>query len=84
MIYQQKLNQEALSPITDKLSFIRCPVLLIKGKYDPVCSENQTESFLSKVKNSSTIVFENSAHMPRHEEPELFAKTVGWFVEHKC
>jgi proline iminopeptidase len=80
--FQQKINHEVFSqPNLDKLSSISCHTLLIKGKYDPICSEYQTEEFIRNVRNSTVEIFNNSAHMPRHEEPELFAETIKNFVD---
>ncbi|WP_227872395.1 alpha/beta fold hydrolase [Paenibacillus albus] len=81
MMFQNKLNDSVFNqPNLDKLSSINCPVLLIKGRYDPICSEYQTEQFLKNVRNSSVVTFDHSAHMPRHEEPDLFAETIEAFV----
>ncbi|WP_409345863.1 alpha/beta fold hydrolase [Paenibacillus sp. MBLB4367] len=81
MMFQKKLNGQIFNqPNLEKLNKITCPVLLIKGKYDPICSENQTDEFLKKVQNRTIVICDNSAHMPRHEEPELFAETIELFV----
>jgi proline iminopeptidase len=82
MMFQKKINDQILNhPNLDKLTNITCPVLLIKGKFDPICSEYQIEQFLNKVQNRTVIIFNNSAHMPRHEEPESFAETIEVFVK---
>lgn len=81
MMFQNKLNDQILNqPNLNKLSSITCPVLLIKGKFDPICSEYQTEEFLHRVQNRTIKILDNSSHMPRHEEPDLFAETIADFV----
>lgn len=81
-MFQQKLNHEGkiFTPILDKLSKINCPTLLIKGRYDPIASENQTEEFIKSVPNGIVKELNNSAHMPRFEEPELYAEVIREFV----
>ncbi|MDQ0878827.1 proline iminopeptidase [Paenibacillus sp. V4I3] len=81
-MFQNKINDQVLKqPVLDKLTNITCPVLLIKGKYDPICSELQTEEFLNKVQNRTVVICVNSAHMPRHEEPEYYAEAIQAFVK---
>lgn len=56
-------------------------VLLINGRYDPACSEYQTEYMLNNVQNITQVIFENSGHFPRIEEAELYTDTVLGFLE---
>ncbi len=57
------------------------PILLINGKYDPACTKYQTEYLTKNVRNLTRVVFENSGHFPRIEEPEKYTSTVFSFLE---
>ncbi len=56
------------------------PILLINGKYDPACTKYQSESLLNHGKNVTRVVFENSGHFPRVEEPEKYTNAVLRFL----
>ena len=60
---------------------ITAPMLLINGKYDPVCTKNQTEYVMSNAQNVTQVIFENSAHFPRLEEAEKYTDTVRSFLD---
>ena len=54
---------------------------MINGKYDPVCTKNQTAYILDNAQHVTQAVFENSAHYPRLEEAEKYTDTVLRFLE---
>ena len=56
-------------------------VLLLNGKYDPACSENQKEYILSNCSNIKQILFEKSGHFPRMEEPEKYTESILRFLD---
>lgn len=56
------------------------PVLLVKGRHDPIICEEQTYSFVNDVRTGQLKVYEESGHMPHFEEPERFATDVIQFV----
>lgn len=60
---------------------IAAPMLLINGKYDPVCTKNQTAYILNNARHVTQAVFENSAHFPRLEEAQKYTETVLSFLE---
>jgi proline iminopeptidase len=62
------------------LQRVECSSLLIKGAHDYVTCDVQVRSFLTDVKNSQFKLFNNSGHMPRFEEPEVYAETVIQFL----
>ena len=53
--------------------------LLLEGKYDPACSDNQVV-FINNLPNASIVEFENSGHFPRIEESEKYVDTVLRFA----
>lgn len=57
------------------------PVLLINGKYDPACGKNQISYMLNNVNDIKQVIFENSGHFPRIEEPEKYSKYILEFLE---
>lgn len=63
-------------PILKKLNK---PTLLLKGKYDPACSDNQVK-FINNLPNASIVEFKNSGHFPRIEEQEKYLATVTNFI----
>lgn len=60
------------SPVLKELNK---PTLLLKGKYDPVCSDNQVR-YIKDLPNTTVVEFENSGHFPRLEEQEKYVETV--------
>jgi len=63
-----------------KLNELSMPVLLIKGRHDPIICEEQTDSFVNDVRNGHLKVYEESGHLLHFEEPERFAMDVIQFV----
>lgn len=62
------------------LSAITAPMLLINGKYDPVCTKNQIEYIMNKAQNVTQAVFESSGHFPRLEEAQKYTNTILSFL----
>ena len=63
------------------LTKITAPILLINGKYDPACTENQIEYIMNNAQNVTQEIFENSGHFPRLEEAEKYTNTILGFLE---
>lgn len=62
---------------------INKPSLLLIGKYDPVCGNDQREYFQKHSQNGTLVEFHNSGHSPHVEEPQLFAKSIIDFMDTK-
>lgn len=62
------------------LKTIHKPILLINGRYDPVCSQNQIEYTVNEVDNLKHIWFESSGHCPHLEEFEKYTSCVVDFL----
>lgn len=58
------------------LTKITAPMLLIRGKYDPVCTKEQAEYIVNNAQNVTLAVFEESGHFPRIEEAKKYTDTV--------
>lgn len=56
------------------------PILLLKGKYDPACSNNQTQ-YIKGLSNATVVEFHNSGHFPRIEEAEKYIETIRKFFQ---
>jgi proline iminopeptidase len=86
-LFQKKLYGEGVlfESILFLLTNMDCPALLIKGAHDYVTCDIHVQTFMNQVKRGQLEVFMYSGHMPRYEEPELYAETVIQFVlgEHK-
>ena len=67
-----------LLPLLPKIT---APILLINGRYDPACTENQITYMMRHTPNLTQAVFENSGHFPRLEEAEKYTITVLRFLE---
>lgn len=68
---------ESLLPL---LAQVRQPSLLLSGKYDPICCEEQTRVFRDVTPNGKIVIFENSGHFPRIEEPDQYTDEVLKFI----
>ncbi len=62
------------------LKNIHNPLLLINGRYDPACSENQIRYIKENIENVRQVLFENSGHFPRIEEPAKYTQCVIDFL----
>lgn len=56
------------------------PTLLLKGKYDPACSNNQTQ-YIKGLSNATVVEFHNSGHFPRIEETEKYVEMILHFFK---
>lgn len=65
--------------LSNKLSKINVPVLLLCGRYDEATPES-TEYFKSLFPNARMKVFEKSAHMPHWTERKAYIKAIRDFL----
>ncbi len=56
------------------------PSLLITGKYDSVCSNEQIDYYMKHAPHAHIKEFENSGHFPRIEEANEYTKCVCEFI----
>jgi len=74
---------ESCEMVNDYLPYlkkIKQPSLLLVGKYDPACGNDQREYFRKYSRNGTVVEFENSGHFPRLEEPEAYTKAIINFL----
>ena len=76
LIEEEKMIENFLPMLKD----IRNPLLLINGLYDPACSENQIRYIKENIENARQVLFENSGHFPRIEEPAKYTQCVIEFL----
>lgn len=69
--------------VFSELSKVNKPSLLIKGKYDPITCEIQTEEFIKNVQDHQVVTFELSGHYVRIEEPEKYCKVITNYIQNK-
>ncbi|WP_054942520.1 alpha/beta fold hydrolase [Paenibacillus ihuae] len=85
-IHLSKLMAEGrmFDSVLPRLKDLSVPVLLIKGRHDPIICDMQTQTFITDVRNGTLKIYEECGHLPHFEEPERFAADVIQFVlEHK-
>lgn len=66
--------------VTEKLSQIKVPTLLISGRYDQV-TPTCVEPLYQKIAGSKWLLFDESSHLPHLEEQENFISAVTEFLE---
>ena len=79
-----KLSVELLSDeilnlnLNETITEVQVPVYFIAGKYDKLCPSEMIKDYYNKLQapKKEFILFNNSAHSPIFEEPELFNRTV--------
>lgn len=66
-----------------ELSNVNKPSLLIKGKYDSITCEVQTEEFINRVKDKKIAIFDFSGHYVRIEEPDKYCEVITSYLYKK-
>lgn len=66
-----------------ELSNVNKPSLLIKGKYDPITCEVQTEEFIKRVQDKQVATFDFSGHFVRIEEPDKYCEVITNYLYKK-
>lgn len=81
-VHVQKLLEagEILNDYLPFLKEIKCPSLLLVGKYDPVCGRDQRNYFKNNSLRSKIVLFEKSGHFARIEEPEAYTRAIVNFI----
>lgn len=73
-------DESVYNGVLDRLYSITNPCLLIKGKHDVMTCQTQQECFIKALPQSKIMVFENSSHWVRIEQPQDFCQAVEEFV----
>jgi pimeloyl-ACP methyl ester carboxylesterase len=66
--------------IVDKLRRIEVPVLLIRGKEDPVVPRTLLDQTCSSIKRAQIVELDECGHFPMLENPRLFGSVVREFL----
>lgn len=82
---QTQLQTELKKGYSDQMKNITIPALVLWGQHDgimPVAMAQDAYDHLgTPVSDKKVVIFENSAHSPNREEPDLFIGAVKQFVE---
>jgi len=63
-----------------ELAAITAPTLILSGRHDWICPVEFGEELHRLIKGSRFMIFEDSSHSIRNDEPELLRKTIAEFV----
>ncbi|MEL6675123.1 MAG: alpha/beta hydrolase [Bacteroidota bacterium] len=79
----QILEETEQTSLTDRLSEVTIPTLLLWGKYDFVVPPRLGQTALNEIgtADKSLVIFEESGHSPMSNEPEAFVQAIIDFVE---
>jgi len=69
-------------PITNRLSNITMPTMIIWGKKDTLIPVKYANDFVSSIKNCQLEIMENCGHTPHIEDPDKFSQIVLNFLNH--
>ena len=62
------------------LSVVKCPTLIMGGRYDRVCPPNVQRDIAHAIQGAKLVIFDRSGHRPFIEEPVEFFGTTGEFL----
>ncbi|MBA2176219.1 alpha/beta fold hydrolase [Halobacillus locisalis] len=80
LIWNPEKNEAmATYNICDRLHEIKCPALIVSGKFDGI-SVGQASLFKSGIKDSTHVEFQNSSHYSHIEEESRFLECVRDFL----
>src|SRR5437588_1140979 len=65
---------------TERLATIKVPTLIIVGEHDE-CDPSLSKEMQEKIAGSKLAIMPNSGHMAFVDQPELYIKTVGEFLQ---
>ncbi len=68
--------------LTPALPHVRAPARVIYGESDRVVQPRYQREFGGKLLTARFVAFQESGHFPFLEEPEPFARVVGYFLDH--
>lgn len=69
--------------ITDRISELQCPALVIWGKDDQILSPDYAKRFSEDIKDSRISLIENSGHVPHLEKPRQVLEQIENFLIEK-
>ncbi len=66
--------------LTENLPKITAPTLVIAGGHDWICAPEFSEDIARRIPRSKLIIFENSGHLIRVDEPEALLEAIADFI----
>ena len=78
------LNNAVLAADTmDEIGRIACPVMIMAGRLDPICSPTATGWMQQALPSAETVWFEESSHFFLMEEAEKAMRVLAdWLARH--
>jgi proline iminopeptidase len=70
--------------VTDQLSSITAPTLVIGARHDWICAPEFSELIASRISNADLRIFEDSGHSVTADEQEAFLDVVRGFLPYKA
>jgi proline iminopeptidase len=70
--------------VTDQLSAISCPTLVVVGREDWITPVSESEKLAAAIPDAQLTIFERSGHSPMSDEPELWRTTIADFLTRAC
>jgi pimeloyl-ACP methyl ester carboxylesterase len=67
--------------ILEKLSDVDVPTLIVWGRNDRVVPPHDAFGYASRLRNSSTVIFDDTGHLPQIERPVRFNRVLETFLE---
>jgi proline iminopeptidase len=74
------MNELTRYNVTEQLSAIAVPSLIIGGKHDAHVSPSWSEMMAKNIPNAQLVMMQHSGHFPWLDEPKLFFETVTQFL----
>ncbi|MCG8581028.1 MAG: alpha/beta hydrolase [Bacteroidales bacterium] len=75
------LNNQDLLEISDALSQLKKPVLIIRGDKDVYLSKQIAEKLHHNIKNSQLVIIPTAGHFMQEDEPALIAQNLTTFIQ---
>jgi pimeloyl-ACP methyl ester carboxylesterase len=69
------------SDLTEVLSTIAVPTLVVWGEEDHLIPPNQTESMVTRIPSAAGVGIPSAGHLPSMETPTAFGTTLGKFLD---
>ena len=81
--YENLNNAVIAADSIEEIARIKCPVLIMAGRLDPICSPTATGWMQERMPHAETVFFEHSSHFFLMEEAEKAMRTLsGWLRRH--
>jgi pimeloyl-ACP methyl ester carboxylesterase len=66
--------------ILDRLEDVEVPTLIVWGRYDRIVPPGDAHEYGRRLRNSRTVIFDNTGHVPMAERPVRFNRVLETFL----